>query len=60
MDEIEHRQLMNLSDTSRVATVDTSELATESASASALHPVPALSDLLELGLESLLQHFRRK
>jgi len=53
MDETTHIQLMQLSASSRVATADTSESAAPSAE-------PALSDMLELGLEALLQHFRRE
>ena len=59
MDEISDRQLMQLSATSRDATADVSDIAVESPGA-ASPAVPALGDLLELGLESLLQHFRRK
>lgn len=59
MDEIAHRQLMQLSATSRVATADASDFRSESAVSTdrgALH----LSDMLEMGLEALLSQFRRK
>jgi len=52
MDETTHRELMQLSATSRVSTADTSETAAPSAELD-------LSDMLELSLEALLQHFRR-
>jgi hypothetical protein len=59
MDELTHRQLMQLSATSRVATVDASDLRTESAAGANRHALP-LSDMLEMGLEALLSQFRRK
>jgi hypothetical protein len=58
MDELTHRQLMQLSAGSRVATADASELRADSA-ASDRHALP-LSDMLELSLEALLSQFRRK
>ena len=60
MNETSHQRLMKLSATSRIATVDASELALEStAGAEREHALP-LSDMLELGLEALLNQFRRK
>jgi hypothetical protein len=59
MDERTHRQLMQLSATSRVATVDASEFRADSAVSTdreSLH----LSEMLEMGLEALLSQFRRK
>lgn len=59
MDELAHRQLMQLSATSRVATADASDFRSESAVSTdrgSLH----LSDMLEMGLEALLSQFRRK
>jgi hypothetical protein len=57
MDELTHRQLMQLSAGSRVATADVSELRADSAAGD--RPLP-LSDMLELSLEALLSQFRRK
>ena len=59
MDELTHRQLMQLSATSRVATADASELRADSAVATD-RGLLALSDMLEMGLEALLSQFRRK
>jgi hypothetical protein len=58
MDERTHRQLMQLSATSRVATVDASEFRAEPVNTDrgSLHP----SDMFEMGLEALLSQFRRK
>lgn len=51
----DHRQLMQLSTSSRVATADTSDVAVEPGAQE-----PDLRDLLELSLEALLRHFRRE
>jgi hypothetical protein len=60
MDETTHRNLMQLSATSRVATADASDLAPEFAlGRSGDQPVP-LSEMFEMGLEALLSQFRRK
>ena len=59
MDELAHRQLMRLSATSRVATADVSEFRPDSASG-AERDALLLSDMLEMGLEALLNQFRRK
>ena len=59
MDELAHRQLMQLSATSRVATADASEFSPEPAIATDRGPVQ-LSQMLETGLEALLNQFRRR
>jgi hypothetical protein len=60
MDEITHRNLMQLSATSRVATADASDFTPDSAAKVGRgHPLP-LSEMLELSLEALLSQFRRK
>jgi hypothetical protein len=58
MDETTHRNLMQLSATSRVATADASDFTADSA-ARADQSLP-LSEMLELSLEALLSQFRRK
>jgi len=58
MDELTHRQLMQLSAGSRVATADVSEFRVDSAAGD--RPALPLSDMLELSLEALLSQFRRK
>jgi hypothetical protein len=58
MDELTHRQLMQLSAGSRVATADASEFRADSAAGD--RPTLPLSDMLELSLEALLSQFRRK
>jgi hypothetical protein len=60
MDEVTHRNLMQLSATSRLATVDASDLAPEQSSSETTEDVPAWSGMLDLGLEALLNPFRRK
>jgi hypothetical protein len=57
MDETTHRNLMQLSATSRVATADMSDQTPDSAERSQALP---LSDMLEMGLEALLNQIRRK
>jgi|UPI0004898192 hypothetical protein len=61
MDEIAHRNLMQLSETSRVATADASDLGPEPSrdDDDQNHALP-LSDMLGMGLEALLNQFRRK
>ena len=59
MDELTHRQLMQLSATSRVATADASDFRLDSAIGTDRGPV-LLSDRLEMGLEALLSQFRRR
>jgi hypothetical protein len=59
MDELAHRQLMQLSATSRVATADASDFRSEAA-VSTDRGALNLSDMLEMGLEALLSQFRRK
>jgi len=59
MDELTHRQLMQLSATSRVATADVSDFRTDAAVAGERNALP-LSDMLEMGLEALLSQFRRR
>ena len=58
MDELTHRQLMQLSAGSRVATADASEFRADSTAED--RPALPLSDMLELSLEALLSQFRRK
>ena len=58
MDELTHRQLMQLSAGSRIATADASEFRADSAAED--RPALPLSDMLELSLEALLSQFRRK
>ncbi len=58
MDETTHRNLMRLSATSRVATADASDFTPDS-SAGRDQALP-LSDMLGMGLEALLDQFRRK
>jgi hypothetical protein len=58
MDEVTHRQLMQLSAGSRVATADASEFRADSSTTD--RPALPLSDMLELSLEALLSQFRRK
>jgi hypothetical protein len=58
MDELTHRQLMQLSAGSRIATADASEFRADSAAGD--RPALPLSDMLELSLEALLSQFRRK
>ncbi len=58
MDETTHRNLMRLSATSRVATADASDF-TPAASAGRDQALP-LTDMLGMGLEALLDQFRRK
>ena len=58
MDE-RHRQLMQLSATSRVATADASELRADPMIGTDRGPM-ALADMLEMGLEALLSQFRRR
>ena len=58
MDEPTHRQLMQLSAGSRVATADVSEFRGDSAAGD--RDALPLSDMLEMGLEALLSQFRRK
>ena len=58
MDENTHGELMQLATASRLLAADVSESAT-----GGLLPrqsKPELSEILELGFESLLEHFRRK
>ncbi|GAB2175801.1 hypothetical protein [Dongia sp. agr-C8] len=57
MDEFTHRQLMQLSATSRVATADASDFPADPTGPD--RPLP-LSDMLEMGLEALLSQFRRR
>jgi hypothetical protein len=57
MDETTHRNLMQLSATSRVATADMSDQMPDSAERNQAMP---LSDMLEMGLEALLNQIRRK
>jgi hypothetical protein len=59
MDEVAHRQLMQLSAGSRVATADSSELSTD-AGVSTDRSTLVLGDMLEMGLEALLSQFRRR
>jgi hypothetical protein len=59
MDELAHRQLMQLSATSRVATADASEFRAD-ATIGTDRGMMALSDMLEMGLEALLSQFRRR
>ncbi|WP_395023052.1 hypothetical protein [Dongia sp.] len=59
IDERAHRQLMQLSATSRVATADASEFRADPAAATDGGAL-ALSDMLEMGLEALLSQFRRR
>ena len=60
MDEIAHRILMQLSATSRVATADASDFMPESSVAADRNHALPLSDMLGMGLEALLNQFRRK
>lgn len=59
MDDVAHRQLMQLSAGSRVATADASEFRKE-AGVSTDRGTLVLSDMLEMGLEALLSQFRRR
>jgi hypothetical protein len=59
MDEITHRNLMQLSASSRVATADASDLAPDASADAGRERVP-LSEMLEMSLEGLLSQFRRK
>jgi hypothetical protein len=59
MDEHTHRQLMQLSATSRVATADASEFRADSMIGTDRGTL-ALSEMLEMGLEALLSQFRRR
>jgi hypothetical protein len=59
MDELAHRQLMQLSATSRVATADASEFRSDATIGTDRGPL-ALSEMLEMGLEALLSQFRRR
>lgn len=58
MDETTHRNLMQLSASSRVATADVSDFTADSAGRAG-QSLP-LSEMLELSLEALLSQFRRK
>lgn len=58
MEDLTHRQLMQLS-ASRVATADASDFRIDSAAATD-RGAPALSEMLEMGLEALLSQFRRR
>ncbi len=58
MDELTHRQLMQICGTSRVATADVSDFRAESSAQDG--DAPSISDMLEMGLEALLSQFRRK
>jgi hypothetical protein len=57
MDETTHRNLMQLSATSRVATADMSDQGLDAVERNQALP---LSDMLEMGLEALLNQFRRR
>jgi hypothetical protein len=59
MDEITHRNLMQLSATSRVATADASDFTSDTPANAGHGPLP-LSEMFELSLEALLNQFRRK
>lgn len=59
MDELTHRQLMQLSATSRVVTADASELRVDSMIGTDRGPLH-LTDMLEMSLEALLSQFRRR
>jgi hypothetical protein len=60
MDEVTHRQLMQLSATSRDATADASEIAPDATDIARGNQALPLSDMLEMGLEALLNQFRRR
>ena len=60
MDETTHRNLMQLSATSRVATADLSGFTPESPVGAAADEALPLSERLEMGLETLLSQFRRR
>jgi hypothetical protein len=59
MDEFTHRRLMQLSATSRVATADASDFRADSMIGTERGAL-ALADMLEMGLEALLNQFRRR
>jgi hypothetical protein len=59
MDELTHRQLMQLCGTSRVATADASDFRAEY-TVSTERGAIALSEMLDMGLEALLNQFRRR
>jgi hypothetical protein len=60
MDEINHRNLMRLSATSRVATADASELSPETVAEGHQNQALPLGEMFELGIEALLNRFRHR
>jgi hypothetical protein len=60
MNTISERDLMQLASVSRVVAVDASDSATAAVTTVTGHAPLALAEMLELRLETLLGHFRRK
>ena len=60
MDETTHRRLMQLSATSRLATADASDIGPDLTTGSGHAQSTPLSDMFELGLDALLNQFRRR